>query len=268
MSISQAEFKMLIAALVVLVINILILVIYAEAVQVTPEQEQGIDIIMLSRGREREVLQAKLWKKYFKPNYKVQMFVLHTIDNQIKQHHEDDNKLFTSRIQTNLRDEQEIFLNIHHLIQPSSKNFTRSKKFIWISDLVVPIQKVAKSFFEYNKALGGSRFFSGFNADAILLNASTIYEKTIPVGYIDYEKIQKVKSWTAFIGHFLSSRHHVFTNANQDLLLPNPKNRAKTRESRELFQVAHISPDFAKDNKDQMNERIKEIWKEYLNEVF
>ncbi len=265
MSISQAEFKMLIAGIIVLVINILILVIYTESVHVSPEPEQGIDIILLSRGRDRESLQAKLWKKYFKPKYQIQFFVLHTSDNPISNNNIDPEMIFHNRIQTNLKDEQDIFLQINNFIPTDA---TKSNKFIWASDLVVPIQKVPPRFFERNKSLGGSRFFSGFNADAMLLNASSIYEQTIPVGYIEYKKIQKVTSWKAFIGHFLTSRHHVFTNANQDLLLPNPKNRAKTKETRELFQVAHISPEFAKENKTQLNERVKEIWRDYLHEVF
>jgi hypothetical protein len=251
----QADFKLLVAAVIFLCINILILIVYAEVIHFNPPSEDGMDIIFVSRGRKREEIQYKLWEKHFHPDYQLQFFVVHTKNDVIPQdllqnkiHH------FTTEYEL----EDDLFMHINEII-PS--DLRKNNKFIWASDRVVPIQKVMPHFFERNKL--GSRFFSGFNADATLLNVKHLFEPTIPVGMIEYAKVARFGSYSAFIAHFLSGRHHVYTNVAQELLLPNPKNKPKTMESRDMFQVAHLDPTHKDQN--QLNEILKNIWLTYLS---
>jgi hypothetical protein len=249
------SFRLLVAAIVFLFINILVLIIYSEVIHMNPAPESSVDVILVARGRDREVLQYELWNKYFLPDYKVKFFVVHAKDIPIPS----DDIIFSGRrFSSNYESDQDLFIHINEII-PS--DVEKSVKFIWASDRVVPIQKVMPMLFERNKM--GSRFFSGFNADATLLNVGHLFEPTIPVGLMEYDKISNFSGhYSGFLAHILSGRHHVFANVAQELLLPNPKNKAKTKASREMFQVAHL--DRTHPDQKMLNEKLKEIWTSYL----
>ncbi len=250
----QSDFRLLVAAVVFLCINILILIVYAEVVNVPIPSENSVDIIFVSRGRNREDIQYKLWSKYFEPGYEVRFFVIHTKNYPIIA---EKSTILKNHFSSNYELDQDLFMHINEIIPSEIK---KSDKFIWASDCVVPIQKVLVNFFERNNL--GSRFFSGFNADATLLNVSHLFEPTIPVGFIEYGKINTHKSYHGFLAHFLSGRHHVYSNVAQELLLPNPKNKAKTMAPREMFQVAHLDP--TNQDLQNLNEILKNIWTSYL----
>ncbi len=247
-----SDFKLLVVAIIFLFLNIIILVIYAEIVNVNPDAESSVDIILLARGRDRALLQYQLWNKFFQPGYNVQFLVIHTKDNKDT----NDNIPNVKHYFSDYENEQDIFIHINQIIPKQAA----STKFLWASDRVVPIQKVMNRFFEKGKF--GSRFFSGLSADAMILNVHHLFEPTIIVGFVEYEKVEKFSSYSAFLAHFITGRHHLFANVAQDLLLPNPKNKAKPKKDREMFQVAHLNPT----NPDQadLNQLLKSIWSTYL----
>jgi hypothetical protein len=260
---TPADFRLLVTAVVFLCINIIILVVYAEVVHVNPSSENLVDVIFFARGRDREFLQYDLWNKYFKPEYKVNYLIVHPknnppTENQTKMDAtttQDQNsiKRFYS---SNYDQEQDVFMSLDQFIPLSD----RSDKFIWASDRVVPIQTVIPLFFERNK--NGSRFFAGFNPDAILFNVNHLFEQTIPVTLLEYTKLPQSETYNSFLAHMLSGRHHMFSNVAQELLLPNPKNKPKTIASREMFQIAHL--DRTNPNQAMLNQKLKEIWMSYL----
>lgn len=252
----RAELKLLVAGIILLFVNVMILVVYFEVIRVTSELEYSIDIIFFANGRYRDELQHKLWKKYFHTDAHINYRIIHTINQPLPQ---TEMLMNVRRYETTRTSEKDIFMHLNEII-PNDEANQKSMKFIWASDKVVPIQNIKPAFFERNK--NGSRYFGGLQADAILLNIQHLFEPTLPVCLLEYYKLTQYQSYESFIGHFLSSRHHIYSGVTQELLLPNGKNKAKTIAYREMFQIAHLDPTHP--DQHQLNETLKKIWASYI----
>ena len=250
-----ADVHLVVVGIVFLFFTVLFLLIYFEVVAKDPSTFEQVDIILISKGRNRVKEQYTLWQKNWSPQASLHFVIVHLAGS----HAEDDFQAANiQHVNTDLTTERDVFLNLISLI-PNREN----ESFMWASDNVVPIKPTTYDYFKKNKV--GWRFFNGFNLDALLFGVANSFEDTIPCTLFSYKTLftkHTFQTYKDFQLYFVLGKHNLYSNIAQIVLLSDTITTAKTPLDTESFQVVHVDP--TSTNKHDLNAKVLEVWRSYI----
>ena len=244
---SRADFQLLVWCIVFAFLNVLVLLAYTQVLKKPKVLDKRVDVIFISRGRNRLAIQSAIWFKKWKSISTTRFICIYT-KNVIADETQDDSII---HIHSDYTSQEDIFLNMNKLV---ANDMHRSVQFLFVSDNVIPIQSTAVDIF-WNNGLGW-RFFNGIVPDMVLFGIEDKFELTIPVMLFAYTKVSKYTTYSEFKIAFIASKSHIFCNMAQIVVLPNAGNKIKAFLKNEIFQVVHQC-----NNDLQINELILEKWK-------
>jgi hypothetical protein len=212
----------------------------------------GLDVIFVSKGRNRLREQYTLWKQAWKSRQSTRFFVFS--QNPLDPIDEDMSVVVSSE------SEEYLFTHAQDLLPD-----TQGRHFLWASDNVIPMRYVGARMFQLEGEFRHPlvRFFGGLKTDALLMDVHDQFESwNFPVTLMSYAEVGH-REFVDVRLQIMNAHEYIYSSRAHMVLLKHESDRSILEHPiyTSLFQIVHISPQASDPN--LLNSYVQTFWQNW-----
>lgn len=212
----------------------------------------GLDVIFVSKGRNRLREQYTLWKQAWKSRQTTRFFVFS--QEPLTPIDEDMQVVLSSE------SEEHLFTHAQELLPD-----TQDRYFLWASDNVVPLRYVNARSFQVDGEFHHSlvRFFGGIRTDAVLMDVDDQFESwNYPVTLMPYSEVGN-RDFVDVRLQLMNASEYIYSSRAHIVVLKHESDRALLEHPvyTSIFQIVHISPQAS--DAELLNSYVQVFWQNW-----